>query len=70
MQITNIEMQHKKYVQFYLTEEELEKYETKNIIEKYKKEKYNVAIFLTGKEDYSEVLKNIIKKQMETNKDV
>lgn len=70
MQITNIEMQNKKYVQFYLTEEELEKDETKNIIEKYKKEKYNVAIFLTGKEDYSEVLKNIIKKQMETNKDV
>lgn len=70
MQITNIETQHKKYVQFYLTEEELEKDETKNIIEKYKKEKYNVAIFLTGKENYSEVLKNIIKKQMETNKDV
>ena len=70
MQITNIELQNKKYVQFYLTEEELEKDETKNIIEKYKKEKYNIAIFLTGKEDYSEVLKNIIKKQMEANKDV
>lgn len=70
MQITNIEIQNKKYVQFYLTKEELEKNETKNIIEKYKKEKYNVAIFLTGKEDYSEVLKNIIKKQMEANKDV
>ncbi|CDC79939.1 unknown [Clostridium sp. CAG:465] len=70
MQITNIEIQNKKYVQFYLTKEELEKDETKNIIEKYKKEKYNVAIFLTGKEDYSEVLKNIIKKQMEANKDV
>lgn len=70
MQITNIELQNKKYVQFYLTEEELEKDKTKNIIEKYKKEKYNVAIFLTGKEDYSEVLKNIIKKQMEANKDV
>lgn len=70
MQITNIEIQNKKYVQFYLTEEELEKDETKNIIEKYKKEKYNVAIFLTGKEDYSEVLKNIIKKQIEANKDV
>lgn len=69
MQITNIEIQNKKYVQFYLTKEELEKDETKNIIEKYKKEKYNVAIFLTGKEDYSEVLKNIIKKQMEANKD-
>lgn len=70
MQITNIEIQNKKYVQFYLTKEELEKDETKNIIEKYKKEKCNVAIFLTGKEDYSEVLKNIIKKQMEANKDV
>lgn len=70
MQITNIEIQNRKYVQFYLTKEELEKDETKNIIEKYKKEKYNVAIFLTGKEDYSEVLKNIIKKQMEANKDV
>lgn len=70
MQITNIEIQNKKYVQFYLTKEELEKDETKNIIEKYKKEKCNVTIFLTGKEDYSEVLKNIIKKQMEANKDV
>lgn len=70
MQITNIEIQHKKYVQFYLTKEELEKGKTKSLIEKYKKEKYNVAIFLTGKKDYSEVLKSIIKKQMETNKDV
>ena len=34
MQITNIEIQNKKYVQFYLTKEELEKDETKNIIEK------------------------------------
>lgn len=32
-------MQSKKYVQIYLTEEELQKKETKDLIRKYKKEK-------------------------------
>ena len=44
------------YVQIYLTEEELEKQETKELIEKYKKQKYKVGIFVTGKENYPEVL--------------
>ena len=38
MQITNTEMQSKKYVQIYLTEEELQKKETKDLVQKYKKE--------------------------------
>lgn len=65
MQITNTEIQSMKYVQIYLTEEELQKKETKDIIEKYKQEKYRVAIFVTGKENYPEILKNIITRQVE-----
>ena len=65
MQITNTEIQSMKYVQIYLTEEELQKKETKDIIEKYKQEKYRVAVFVTGKENYPEILKNIITRQVE-----
>ena len=39
------------YVQIYLTEEELEKQETKELIEKYKKQNYKIGIFVTGKEN-------------------
>lgn len=53
------------YVQIYLTEEELEKQETKELIEKYKKQKYKVGIFVTGKENYPEVLNKIVTKQVE-----
>ena len=35
-----------------MAEDELEKQETKELIEKYKKQKYKVGIFVTGKEDY------------------
>ncbi len=58
------------YVQIYLTEEELEKQETKEQIEKYKKQKYKVGIFVTGKENYPEVLNKIVTKQVELSDNV
>ena len=58
------------YVQIYLTEEELEKQETKELIEKYKKQKYKVGIFVTGKKNYPEVLKKIVTKQVELSDNV
>ena len=70
MQITNTEIQGTKYVQIYLTEDELQKKETKDLIKKYKQEKYSVAIFVTGKENYPEILEKIIMKQVELNKNV
>ena len=70
MQITSCEIANNLYIQIYLTEEELEKQETKEIINKYKKEKYSVAIFVTGKENYPEILKKIVAKQVELNKNV
>lgn len=70
MQITSCEITNTKYVQIYLTEEELEKQETKELINKYKQEKYNVTIFVTGKENYPEILKKIIAKQVKLTDDV
>lgn len=70
MQITNTEIQGTKYVQIYLTEDELQKKETKDLAQKYKQEKYSVAIFVTGKENYPEILARIITKQVELNKNV
>ncbi len=67
MQITSNEISNTKYVQIYLTEDELKKQKTKEVIEKYKREKYSVAIFVTGKENYPEILKKIITKQVELN---
>ena len=58
------------YVQIYLTEDELEKQETKELIEKYKKQKYKVGIFVTGKENYPEVLNKIVTKQVELSDNV
>ena len=58
------------YVQIYLTEEELEKQETKELIEKYKEQKYKVGIFVTGKENYPEVLNKIVTKQVELSDNV
>ena len=49
------------YVQIYLAEDELEKQETKELIEKYKRQKYKVGIFVTGKENYPEVLKKYLR---------
>lgn len=70
MQITSNEIANNKYVQIYLTEEELEKQETKELINKYKQEKYSVAIFVTGKENYPEILEKIVTKQVDLNKNV
>lgn len=58
------------YVQIYLHSEELEKQETKKLIEKYKKQKYKIGIFVTGKENYPEVLKKIVTKQVELSDNV
>ena len=46
MQITSCEIANNKYIQIYLTEEELEKQETKDLINKYKEEKYGMAILV------------------------
>ena len=70
MKFTVSEIQSKKYVQIYLTEEELQKKETKDLIQKYKKEKHSVAIFVTGKENYPEILEKIVTKQVELNNNV
>ena len=70
MQITSCKSANTKYIQIYLTEEELEKQETKEIISKYKQEKCRLAIFITGKENYPEVLKKIVMKQVELNNNV
>ena len=70
MKLTIAEIQGTKYVQIYLTEEELQKEETKDLAQKYKQEKYSVAISVTGKENYPEILEKIITKQVELNKNV
>lgn len=70
MQITSNKISNTKYMQIYLTKDELEKQETKEIIEKYRKEKYHIAIFISGKENYPEILERIIVKQVELNRNV
>lgn len=70
MQITSCEIANNMYIQIYLTEEELEKQETKELVDKYKQEKCRLAIFITGKENYPEVLKKIVTKQVELNNNV
>ena len=70
MKLTIAEIQGTKYVQIYLTEEELQKEETKDLAQKYKQEKYSVAIFVTGKENYPEILEKIITKQKELKRNV
>lgn len=70
MQVTSCKIANNEYMQIYLTEEEYNEKETKEVIEKYKKEKYRVAIFITGKENYPEILEKIIMKQVELNSHV
>ncbi len=70
MQITSNKIENNKYMQIYLTKEELEKQETQKIIEKYKKDKCRLAIFVTGKEKYPEILKKIIEKQVKLTENV
>ncbi len=65
MQITFNEISNTKYMQIYLTKEELEQQKTKEIIQKYKEQKYKIGLFVTGKEYYPEVLKKIVAKQVE-----
>lgn len=69
MQITFCQVSNNKYIQLYLTQEEFEEENTKEIIKKYKKEKYKVGIFIKGKEDYLEILKRIIEKQIQLDKE-
>lgn len=70
MQVTSCKIANNEYMQIYLTEEEYKEKQTKEVIEKYKKEKYRIAIFITGKENYPEILKKIIMKQVELNSHV
>lgn len=70
MQITSCKITNTKYIQVYLTEEELSKEETKEKIEEYKSKRYNVGIFVTGKENYPEILEKIVTKQVELNYNV
>ena len=70
MQCKISEMLNYNYIQIYLTEEELEKQETKELIDKYKEQKYKVGIFVTGKENYPEILKKIVTKQVELSDNV
>ena len=65
MQITSNKILNGKYVQIYLTDEELEKRSTKEVIEKYKKQKYKVGVFVSGQENYPEILEKIITKQVD-----
>ena len=70
MKLTIAEIQGTKYVQIYLTEDELQKKETKDLVKKYKQEKYSVAIFVSGKENYPKKKKKIITKQVGLNRNV
>ena len=70
MQCKISEVQRYNYIQIYLREEELERQETKELIEKYKKHKYKISIFVTGKENYPEVLNKIVTKQVELSDNV
>ena len=65
MQITSNEIANNKYMQIYLTEEELKIQEIQDKIKEYKKQKYKIGIFVAGKENYPEVLKKIVTKQVE-----
>lgn len=70
MQITSNEISNTKYMQIYLTEEELKIKKIQDKIKEYKKQKYKIGIFVTGKENYPEVLKKIVTKQVELSDNV
>ena len=70
MQITSNEIVNNKYMQIYLTKEELKIQEIQDKIKEYKKQKYKIGIFVTGKEDYPEVLQKIVTKQVELSDNV
>ena len=70
MQITSNEIANNKYMQIYLTEEELKIRGIQDKIKEYKKQKYKIGIFVTGKENYPEVLNKIVTKQVELSDNV
>ena len=70
MQITSNEISNTKYMQIYLTEEELKIQEIQDKIKEYEKQKYKIGIFVTGKENYPEVLNKIVTKQVELSDNV
>lgn len=70
MQITSNEIANNKYMQVYLTKEELKIQEMQDKIKEYKKQKYKVGIFVTGKENCPEVLNKIVTKQVELSDNV
>lgn len=70
MQCTIIKIQKEQYVQIYLTKEELKTQETQEKINEYKKQKYKLGIFVADQENYPEVLKKIVTKQVELSDNV
>ena len=70
MQITSCKTTNITYVQVYLTEEEMQEKQTKEILDEFRKEKCSVALFITGKEDYPEILEKIVMKQVELSRNV
>ena len=70
MQITSNKISNTKYMQIYLTAEELKIQEIQDKIKEYKKQKYKIGIFVKGKENYPEVLKKIVTKQVELSDNV
>lgn len=70
MQITSNEIANNKYMQIYLTKEELKIQEIQDKIKEYKKQKYKIGIFITGKENYPEILKKIITKRVKSSDNV
>ena len=70
MQITSNGISNTKYMQIYLTKEELTIQEIQDKIKEYKKQKYKIGIFVTGKENYPEILKKIVTKQLELSDNV
>lgn len=61
MKFTSIKKENIRYVQFYIKKEEIEDENVKKVIEKYKSEKCNVAIFITGNQNHKEILEKIVK---------
>ncbi len=70
MQITSNGISNTKYMQIYLTKEELKIQEIQDKIKEYEKQKYKIGIFVTGKENYPEILKKIVTKQVELSDNV
>ena len=68
MHITTLELSSKikeKYAQFYLTSNEYDNKEILHKIEEYKRKNYNVAVFISGNQNYSDILEKIILKEVE-----